>query len=220
MLKANKLSENGNDNFKRKEMILKVLQTEDLLTMINNMRPPPTCSEENPTGYSPQRMIHDELGKHAVSADDQFLYAHDYARLYGVVSIATSESLQFLFPEATTSGNGIMLWESIISKLFGMTYRDAFDAAEKLWKWYIDPNKPLPHDIHILMLLVKRANETAKTVLPEASILGMLLLSFQFFLPPDCCLWGASLESEGISGVFLLGTGIKLFGPVSFTSRE
>ena len=29
MLKANKLSENGNDNFKRKELILKVLQTED-----------------------------------------------------------------------------------------------------------------------------------------------------------------------------------------------
>ena len=50
-------------------------------------------------------MIHDEVGKHAVSADDQFLYAHDYARLYVVISIATSESLQFLFPEATTYGN-------------------------------------------------------------------------------------------------------------------
>ena len=37
MLKANKLSENGHDNFKRKEMILKVLQTEDLLTMITNL---------------------------------------------------------------------------------------------------------------------------------------------------------------------------------------
>ena len=174
MLKANKLSENGHDNFKRKEMIMKVLQTEDLLTMITNMRPPPTCSDENPTGYSPRRLIHDELGKHAVSADDQFLYAHDYARPYVVISIATSESLQYLFPEATTCGNGILLWESIISKLFGMTYRDAFDAAEKLHKWNIDPSKPLQHDIHNLLLLVKRANETAKTVLPEASILGML----------------------------------------------
>ena len=174
MLKANKLSENEHDNFKRKEMILKVLQTEVLLTTINKMRPPPTCSEENPTGYSPRRMIHDELGKHAVSADDQFQYAHDFARLYVVISIATSESLQFLFSEATTCGNGILLWESIISKLFGTTYRDAFDAAEKLRKWNIDPSKPLQHDIHILLLLVKRANKTAKTVLPEASILGML----------------------------------------------
>ena len=33
MLKANKLSENGHDNYKRKEMILKVLQTEDLLVI-------------------------------------------------------------------------------------------------------------------------------------------------------------------------------------------
>ena len=45
-------------------------------------------------------------------------------------------------------------------------------------------------------------------------------LSHKFFLPPDCCLWGASLESEGISGVFLLGTGIKLFMPVSFLSFQ
>ena len=140
MLKANKLSENGHDNYKRKEMILKVLQTEDLLTMITNMRPPPTCSDENPTGYSPKRMVHDELGQHAISADDQFLYAYDYARLYVVISIATSDSLQFLFPESTSCGNGITLWNNIIAKLFGMTYRDAFDAAEKLHSWSIHRN--------------------------------------------------------------------------------
>ena len=174
MLLANKPSENGHDNLKRKVMILKVLQTEDLLTMVNNMRPPPDCSKENPTGYSPRRMIHDELGKHAVSADDQFLYARDFARLYVAISIATSESLQFLFLEATTFGNGILLWENILSKLFGMTYRDAFDAAEKLRKWNFNPSKLLQHDIHNLMLLVKRVNETAKTVLREASILGMI----------------------------------------------
>ena len=38
----------------------------------------------------------------------------------------------------------------------------------------IDPSKPLQHDIHNLMLLVRRANETAKTILPEESILGMI----------------------------------------------
>ena len=107
MLKANKISEN--DKYKRKEMILKVLQTEDLLTMITNMRPPPTCSDSNPTGYSPRRMINNETGQHSISADDQFLYAYDYARLYVVISIATSDSLQFLFPESTTCGNGITL---------------------------------------------------------------------------------------------------------------
>ena len=55
-----------------------------------------------------------------------------------------------------------------------MTYKDAFDAAEKLRKWSIDSSKPLQHDIHNLMLLVKRANETAKTILQEESILGMM----------------------------------------------
>ena len=174
MLKANKLSENGHDNYKRKEMILKVLRTEDLLTMITNMRPPPTCSDSNPTRYSPRRMINNETGQHSISADYQFLYAYDYARLYVVISIATSDSLQFLFPESTTCENGITLLNNIIAKLFGLTYRDAFEAAEKLRRWNIDPSKPLQYDIHNLMLLVKRANETAKTVLPEASILGMI----------------------------------------------
>ena len=142
--------------------------------MITNMRPPPTCSDDNPTGYSPRRMVNNETGQHSISADDQFLYAYDYARLYVVISIATSDSLQFLFPESTTCGNGITLWNNIIAKLFGLTYRDAFEAAEKLRRWSIDPSKPLQHDIHNLMLVVKRANETAKTVLPEASILGMI----------------------------------------------
>ena len=34
-LKANRLTENGNDNAKRSDMILKVLKTEDLLTLVN-----------------------------------------------------------------------------------------------------------------------------------------------------------------------------------------
>ena len=55
-----------------------------------------------------------------------------------------------------------------------MTYKDRCDAAEKLRKWSIDPSKPLQHDIHNLMLLVKRANETAKTILPEEILLGMI----------------------------------------------
>ena len=119
-------------------------------------------------------MIHDDEVNHVISADDQFLYAHNFARLYVVINIATSVSLQFLFPKATTFGNGVMLWDSIIEKLFGMTYKDAFEAAEKLRKWSIDPSKPLQHDIHNLMLLVKRSSERAKTFLPEESVLGMI----------------------------------------------
>ena len=99
MLKANKLSENGHDNYKRKEMILKVLQTEDLLTMITNMRPPPTCSDSNPTGYSPRRMINNETGQHSISADDQFLYAYDYARLYVVLLHRTVYNFYFRNPQ-------------------------------------------------------------------------------------------------------------------------
>lgn len=119
-------------------------------------------------------MINEDERNHVISANDQFLYAHDFTRLYVAINIVTSESLQFLFPEATTFGNGVILWDNIIAKLFGTTYKDAFEAAEKLRRWNIDSSKPLQHDLHNLMLLVKRANETSKSVLSETSILGII----------------------------------------------
>ena len=82
-----------------------------------------------------------------------------------VINIATSESLQFLAPEATAFGNGVMLWDNIVAKLFG-TYKDAFEAAEKLRRWNLGSSKPLQHDLHNLMLLVKRANEISCSLTP------------------------------------------------------
>ena len=95
ILEANKRTENGHDNFKRKELILKMLWTEDLLTMVTKKRERPNCSESNPSGYSTRKMITDDDGDHVISADHQFMYAHDFARLYVAINIATSESLQF-----------------------------------------------------------------------------------------------------------------------------
>ena len=168
-LKANKLTENGHDNYKRKELILKVLQSEDLLTMVTKKGQRPRCSNANPSGYSARKIITDEEGDHVVSADDQISFAHDFARLYVAINIATSESLQLLFPEATSFDNGVALWDSI-----GTTYKDALDVEDKLQRWNVDPSKHLQHDLHHLMLLVKRANETSKSILPETSILGIV----------------------------------------------
>ena len=174
ILKATKLTENGDNNYKRKELILKVLRTEDLLTMVTKKRQRPRCSDANPSGYSAGKMITDEEGDHVISDDDQFLFAHDFARLYVAINIATSESLQFLFREATSFGNGIALSENIVAKLFGTTYKDALDAADKLRRWSLDPRKHIQHDLHHLSLLVKRVNETSKSILPESSILVLI----------------------------------------------
>ena len=155
ILKANKLTEYGHDNLKRKELILKVLRTEDLLTTVTKKRQRPRCSEFNLSGYSARKMLTDDNGDHVISADDESMYTHDFARLYVAINIATSESLQFLFPEATTFGNRIPLWELILAKIFGTTYKDAPDAADKLRRWGLDPSKHIQHDLHHLVLLVK-----------------------------------------------------------------
>ena len=43
------LTEHGNDNAKRRDMILKVLKTEDLLTLVNGKRVKPYATPENPS---------------------------------------------------------------------------------------------------------------------------------------------------------------------------
>ena len=123
------------------ELILKVLRIEDLLTMVTKKKQRLQCSDANPSGYSARKMITDEEGDHAISADDQFLLA---------------------------------LWDNIVAKLFGTAFKDALDAVDKLRRWSLDPSKHIQHDLHHPMLLVKRANETSKTILSETSVLGII----------------------------------------------
>ena len=51
-LKANRLTEHGNDNAKRRDIILKVLKTKDLLTLVNGKRIKPYATPEN--AYDPE----------------------------------------------------------------------------------------------------------------------------------------------------------------------
>ena len=51
---------------------------------------------------------------------------------------------------------------------------NALDAADKLRQQSLDPGKHIQYDLHNLVLLVKRANGTSKSILPETSILGII----------------------------------------------
>ena len=83
-------------------MILSVLKSEDLLTMLSGQRLLPIRSIGNEkNGYSPRTTIQLNGKDTIICADDRFLYSHDYNRLYVALSIAISESIQYLFPMAT-----------------------------------------------------------------------------------------------------------------------
>ena len=173
-LKANRLTENGNDNAKRRDIILKVLKTEDLSTLVNGKRIKPYATPENPSGYTPRSITYDSGEELILSADDVYLYNHDTARLYMAINVAIAEKLQFLFPESTLIGDGIQLWKSILGKLFGTTYKDMLEASDKLRKWTIDPSKHLQSDIHNLLILVQRVNEISNNSFPDESILAII----------------------------------------------
>ena len=115
LLILHKLVKNGGDNNKRKEMISTILGGEDLLSMLNGTRSKPIATSTNQTGYTGRRIVVEANREDAImGADDIFYYLHDSRRLCIAITIAVSESLQYMFPTATSTRDGILLWDLAI----------------------------------------------------------------------------------------------------------
>ena len=156
-------------------MLLTILGGEDLLSMLNGTRSKPTATSTNPTGYTGRRIIVEASGEEAImNADDVFYYLHDSRRLYIAITIAVSESLQYMFPLATSMRNGILLSYLSIQHLFGTTYDDILEASDRLRRWHIDPSKNLKYDLHILSQLIERINETSQHDIAESQVLAII----------------------------------------------
>ena len=150
LLKARRLVEKERiycqqeENKKRKDMILTILGGEDLLSMLNETQSKPIATSTNPTGYTGRKIVVEPSGEEVtMNADDVFYYLHDSRRLYIAITIALLENLQYMFPIATPTRNGILLWDLSIQHLFGTTYDDILEASDRLRRWHIDPSKNL-----------------------------------------------------------------------------
>ena len=73
-----------------------------------------------------------------------------------------------MFPIATSTRNGILLWDLSIQHLFGTTYDDILRASGRLRRWHIDPSKNLKYDLQILSQLIERVNETSQHDIAES----------------------------------------------------
>ena len=69
-------------------MILKILEGEDLLSMLNGTRSKPIATSTNPTGFTERRIIVTNGEDAILNADDVFYYLHDSRRLYIAITIA------------------------------------------------------------------------------------------------------------------------------------
>ena len=115
----------------------------------------------NPNGYSPRRCITNIKGEEeTISSDEEYLYRHDINRLYLAMTICISNKIQFLCPVATATTCGITLWAFSNNHLFGNAYKDILIAMDRIRLWRIDPTKHFQSEVHNLMVLIERANET------------------------------------------------------------
>ena len=174
-LKRSRLSDTNTDNTKRKAAILIILKSEDLLTLITKVRSKPIKTSSNPNGYSPKRCITNIKGEEeTINSDDEYLNRHDINRLYLAMTICISYKIQFLCPVAIATMCGITLWAFSNNHLFGTAYKNILMAMDRIKQWRIDPTKHFQSEVHNLMVLMERANETNDNTMPDKNILAIL----------------------------------------------
>ena len=89
-------------------MILTILRGEDLLSMFNGTRSKPIATSANSTGYTGRKIVLEKSGGEVIMSADDVIY-YNSRRLYIAITIALSENLQYMFPIATPTRNGILL---------------------------------------------------------------------------------------------------------------
>ena len=174
-LKRSRLSDTNTDNTKRKAAILIILKSEDLLTLITKVRSKPIKTSSNSNGYSPRKCIANSKGEEeTINSDDEYLYRHDINRLYLAMTICISNEIQYLCPVATATSCGITLWDFTINHIFGTAYKDILIAMDKVRLWRVDPTKHFQSEVHNLVILIERANDTNDNTMPDKNILAIL----------------------------------------------
>ena len=158
------------DNTKRKAAILIILKSEDLLTLITKVRSK-LLGSSNPNGYSPRKCItNSKSGEGTIISDDEYLYRHDINRLYLAMTICISNEIQYLCPVATATSCGITLRAFTINHIFGTAYKNILIAMDKVRLWRIDPTKHFQSEVHNLLLIIERANDTNNNTMPSKNI--------------------------------------------------
>ena len=155
--------------------ILIILKSEDLLTLITKVRSKPIKTSSNPNGYSPKKCITNSKGEEeTINSDDEYFYRHDINRLYLAMTICISNEIQYLRPVARATTCRIILWAFTNNHLFGTAYKDILIAMDKVRLWRIDLTKHFQSEVHNLMILIERANDTNGNTMPDKKILAIL----------------------------------------------
>ena len=85
-----------------------------------------------------------------------------------------SNEIQYLCPVAAANTCGITLWDFTNNHLFGTAYKDILIAMDKVRLWRVDPTKHFQSEVHNLMILIERANDTNDNTVPDKNIEAIL----------------------------------------------
>ena len=90
------------------------------------------------------------------------------------MTICISNKIQYLCPVATATSCRITLWDFTINHIFGTAYKDILIAMDKVRLWRVDPTKHFQSEVHNLVILIERANDTNDNTMPDKNILAIL----------------------------------------------
>ena len=66
------------------------------------------------------------------------------------------------------------MWDFTNNHIFGTAYKDIIIAMDKVRLWRVDPTKHFQSEMHNLMIVIERANDTNDNTKPEKNISAIL----------------------------------------------
>ena len=129
------------DNFKA------ILNSADLLHILDGRRKRPIQTDENPNGYTPRKtwILNDPTS--IMMEDDMYFYMHDEKKVFSLVMIFFDESLHFHCPDDIKKEDGITVFTKILAKIKGQALRDIDTAQTVIDNFQINSNKPIPAEL-------------------------------------------------------------------------
>ena len=144
---SNKINSTSIDIQRRVDAFKAILNSADLLQILDGRRKRPVQTPENPNGYSARQTLVLNDPTSITMEDDIYYYIHDEKKIFSLVMSFFDESLHFHCPDDIKKEDGIAIFTNIMAKIKGKALKDIDKHQTTMDAFRINPDKPLPAEL-------------------------------------------------------------------------
>ena len=192
-----KISTSTTDTKKRVKIFNDYLKSAGLYTLIKGIRTVPTCSEDNPCGYVPRRMLVFNDVSTIQNHDDAYHWAHDSQRAFMLCMLFFDTTLHYHCTNEILECNGVKMYAKIMTVVDGTYLRDIERARKALYETFkVNPSIAIAIELDRLQTIMCDFEYAQETVLTEKQ--KMDLLASHMYKDPRQIIMSAYLTAKSL----------------------